>query len=83
MTTFLFKMGKVKDYWTCVLINDTTSDDMDELVDHLLVAFENFHNQYIIMPSLLLNLLIIEESLFVTFRSTPVSLTKKMKQDVI
>ena len=47
---FCFKRNKVKDYWTRVLINDTKSDDIDELVDHFLVASEKFHKQYIIMP---------------------------------
>ena len=63
---FCLKSNEVKDYWTRVLKNDTTSDDMDELVDHCLVSFENFHKQYIIMPSRSFNPLLIEESLFVT-----------------
>ena len=41
------------------------------MVDHFLVSFEKFHNQYIIMPPLSLNPLLIEESLFVTVRSLP------------
>ena len=80
---FWLKRNKVKYYWTCVLINDTTSDDMDELVDNCLVSFEKFHKKYIIMPSLSFNPLLIEESLFVTVWSPPGSLIKKMKQDVI
>ena len=44
---------------------------MDEMVDHWLVSFEKFHKHYIIMPSLSLNPLLIEESLFVTVRSPP------------
>ena len=68
---FCFKSNEVKYYWTHVLKNDTTGDDMDELVYHCLVAFEKFHKQYIIMPSLSLNPLLIEESLFVTVRSPP------------
>ena len=63
---FCLKKNEIKDYWTRVLKNDTTSDDMDEMVDHWLVSFEKFYKQYIIMPSLLLNPLLIEESLFVT-----------------
>ena len=42
---FCLKRNEVKDYWTRVLKNDTTSDDMDELVDHCLVSFEKFHKQ--------------------------------------
>ena len=68
---FCFKSNEVKDYWTRVLKKDTISDNMDEMVDHCLVSFEKFHKQYIIMPSLLLNPLLIEESLVVTVRSPP------------
>ena len=68
---FCLKRKEVKDYWTRVLKNDTTSDDMNEMVDHCLVSFEKFHKQYIIMPSLSFNPLLIEESLFVTVRSPP------------
>ena len=63
---FCLKRKKFKDYWTRVLKNDTSSDDMNEKVDHWLDPFENFHKKYIIMPSLSLNYLLIEESLFVT-----------------
>ena len=63
---FCLKKNQVKDYGTCVFKHDTTSDDMDEMVDNWLVSFEIFHKKYIIMPSLWLNPLIIEESLFVT-----------------
>ena len=59
----------MKDYWTHVLKNDTSSGDMDENVDHWFDSFENSHKKYIIMPLLLLNSLLIEESLFVTVRS--------------
>ena len=44
---------------------------MDELVDHCLVSFENFYKQYIIMPSLSFDPLLIEETLFVKVRSPP------------
>ena len=44
---------------------------MDEMVDHCLVSFEKFHKQYIILPSLSFNPLLIEESSFVTVRSPP------------
>ena len=50
---------------------------MDEMVDHKLVSFGNFHKQYIIMPPLSLNLLLIEESLFVKFRSPPVFINRE------
>ena len=69
--TFLFKNNKIKDYWTHVLKNDTSIGDIDEMVDHYLDSFEKFHKKYIIMPSLSLNLLLIEESLFVTVWSPP------------
>ena len=66
-----FKNNEIKDYWIHVLKNDTSSGDLDEKVDHWLDSFENFHKKYIIMPSLSLNYLIIEESLFVTVQSPP------------
>ena len=44
---------------------------MDELVDHCMVSFENFHKQYIIMPSPSFKPLLIEESPFVTVQSPP------------
>ena len=44
---------------------------MNELVDDCLVTFENFHKQYIIIPSLSLDPLIIEEKPFVTVQSPP------------
>ena len=68
---FCLKRNEVKDYWTRILKNDTSSDDMDEMVDHWLVSFENFHKKYIIMPSLSLDTLLIEDSFFVTFRPSP------------
>ena len=61
----------MKDYWTHVLKNDTSSGDIDEKVEHWLYSFENFHKKYIIMPSLSLNSLLIEESLFVPVWSPP------------
>ena len=42
---------------------------MNELVDDCLVTFENFHKQYIIIPSLSIDQLLIEEKPFVTVRS--------------
>ena len=68
---FCLKRNEVKDYWTRVLKNDATRDDMDELVDHCLVSLEKSHKQYIIMPSLSFNPLIIEEICFVKVRSPP------------
>ena len=44
---------------------------MDELVDHCLVSFEKFHNQYIIMHSLSFDPLLFEEIPFVTIQSPP------------
>ena len=64
---FCLKNNEIKDHWTHVLKNDTSSGDMDEKVDHWLDSFEKFHKNHIIMPSLSLNSLLIEESLFVTF----------------
>ena len=61
----------MKDYLTHILKNDTSSGDMYENVDHWFDSFEKSHKKYIIMPSLLLHYLLIEESLFVTVRSPP------------
>ena len=66
---YCLKRNAVKAYWARVLKNDTTIYEMDELVDHCLFSFENFHKQYIIMPSLSSEPLLIEESPFVTVRS--------------
>ena len=44
---------------------------MVEKVYHWFDSFENFYKKYIIMPSILLNSLFIEESLFVTVQSPP------------
>ena len=44
---------------------------MTELVDDFLVTFKTFHKQYIIIPSLLLYPLLLEEKPFVTVRSPP------------
>ena len=38
---FSFKKNEIKDYWTHVLKNDTSSGDMDEMVYHWLVSFES------------------------------------------
>ena len=50
---------------------DTTIYTIDELVGDCLFTFEKFHKQYIIIPSLSLNPLLIEEKPFVTVRSPP------------
>ena len=65
------KNNKIKDYWTHRLKNDTSSGDMNKIVYHWLDSFEKFHKKFIIMPSLSLNSLLIEESLFVTVQSPP------------
>ena len=44
---------------------------MNELVDDCLVNFEKFHKQYIIIPSLSLDPLLIEDKVFVQVRSPP------------
>ena len=62
----------MKHYLTHILKNDTSSGDMDEKVDHWLDSSEKFHKKYIIMPSLSLNLLLIEESFFSQFDHPPV-----------
>ena len=41
------------------------------MVDHWLDSFEKFHKKYIIMPSISLNYLFLEESLLVTVQSNP------------
>ena len=63
---YCLKRNEVEDYWACVLKNDTTIYEMDELIDQCILSFEKFHKQYIIMPSLLFGLLLIEDSSFVT-----------------
>ena len=68
---YCLKSNKVKDYSVRVLKNETKIYEMDELVDHCMVSFENFHKQYIIMPSLSFDPLLIEESSFVTVRPPP------------
>ena len=68
---YTIKMNKVKGHWARVLKKDKTLFEMNELVDDCLVTFEKFQKQYIIIPSLLLDPLFIEEKPFVTFRSPP------------
>ena len=52
---------------------------MDERVDHWLDSFEKFHKNYIIMPSILLNCLFLEDTLFVTVRSPPGFINRENK----
>ena len=68
---FSLEKNEIKYYWNRVLKNSTSSGDMYEMVYHWLVSFEKSHKKYIGMPSLSLNPLPIEESLFVTVWSPP------------
>ena len=63
---YKIKRNKVKGYWDRVLKKYTTLYEINEPVDHCLVTFEKFHKQYIIIPSLSLDPLLIEEKPFVT-----------------
>ena len=63
--------------------NDTSSGDMDEKVDPWFDSFENVHKKYIIILSLSLNYLLIEESFLSQFNHPQVSLIEKIKQDII
>ena len=45
------KITEMKHDLTNILKSDTSSDDMNEKVEHWLDYFENYHNKYIIMPS--------------------------------
>ena len=80
---FGLKNNDMKDYFTHVLKNVTASDDMDKKVDHWLDSFEKFHKKYIFMPSISLNSLFLEDFFLSQFDHPQVSLTEKMKQDVI
>ena len=68
---FHLKNNDMKDYLTHVLKNETSNGDMNEKVDNCLDSFEKFHKKYIITPSISLNYLILEESMFVTVQSPP------------
>ena len=61
----------MKYYWTHIFKNDIISGDMNEKVDHWLDYFENSHKKYIVIPSQSLNSSFLEESLFITVRSSP------------
>ena len=63
---YTIKRNEVKVYWASEFKKDTTLFEMNEMVDDFLVTFEKFQKQYIIIPSLSLDPLLIEEKLFVT-----------------
>ena len=63
---YTIKRNNFKGYCARVLKKDTTLFEMNELVDDCPVTFEKFHKQYIIIPSLSLDPLVIEEKPFVT-----------------
>ena len=48
---FNVERTKMRQYLTNILKYDTSSDDMKENMDHWLDSFENFHKEYIIMPT--------------------------------
>ena len=68
---YTIKSNEVKCYWARVINQDTSLFEINELVDDCLVTFEKLQKQYIIIPSLSLHPLIIEEKLFITVRSPP------------
>ena len=68
---YTIKRNEVKRYWARVFIQEPTLFQMNEVVDDCLVTFEKFQKQYIIIPSLSLHPLLIEEKPCNTFQSTP------------
>ena len=68
---YTIKRTEVKHYWARALIQEPTLSSMNKVVDDCLVKFENFQKQYIIIPSLSLNPLLLEEKPFITVRSPP------------
>ena len=68
---FHLKENNMKDYLNSIFKNNTSSGDMNEKVDHWLNSFKIFHKKYIIITSTSLNYLFLEESFFVTVRSSP------------
>ena len=68
---FRLKNNDMKYYLTHILKNNTSSGDVDEKVYNWLDSFEKFHKKYIIIPSISLNSLFLEESFFVTVGSPP------------
>ena len=73
----------MKSYFTNIFKSDTSSDDMKEKVDRWLDSFEKFHKKYTIMSTESLNSSFPGESRYIAVRSTPGSLIKKTKKDVI
>ena len=63
---YTIKRNEVKGYWAHVLKKYETLYKMNELVDDCLAIFEKVHKKYIIIPSLSLDPLLIEEKPFVT-----------------
>ena len=68
---YTIKRNEVKRYWDRVLIQEPTLFQMNEVVDDCLVSSEKFQKQYIIITSLSLHPLLIEEKPFITVRSPP------------
>ena len=58
---YTIKSNYVKGYWARVFKKYIYIYEMNELVDDCMVTSEKFHEQYIIIPSLLLDPLLIEE----------------------
>ena len=56
---YTIKRKEVKRYWARVLIQEPTLSPMNKVVVDCLVKFENFQKQYIIIPSLSLNPLLL------------------------
>ena len=61
----------MKHYLTNILKIDTSSDDMNEKVEHLFDSFEKYNKKYIIMPSAWFNSYFTEYSCYITVRSPP------------
>ena len=68
---YSIKRNEVKRYWDRSLIQEPKLSPMNEVVDDCLVKFGNFQKQYISIPSLSLNPLLLEEKPFITVRSPP------------
>ena len=72
----------MKDYLTHILKYDNSSGDTNERVDHWLNSFEKSHKKYIIMHSLSLNYLFLEDCFFVTVRSPPGFINQENKKEL-
>ena len=68
---YSIKRNEVKRYWDRALIQEPTLSSMNKVVVYCLVKFDNFQKQYIIIPSLSLNPLLLEEKPFITVQSPP------------